>query len=207
MSAKAHGLWPWTKKLDLGAPPASTPIEDVRFVALDMETTGFKAGKDKVVSIGWVELGIDAIALSTARYFVLQGADVGHSATIHGITDTEVAAGAQAADVFAQFLDVLQGKALVAHFAHLELSFLQAHAGRPLDTAVVDTFALERRHMERMGTYPRGEDLRLPRVRQRYGLPAYHNHHALADAVGCAELLLAQAAHRPPRTLADLVVR
>ena len=48
--------------------------------------------------------------------------------------------------------------------------------------------------MERMATYPRGEDLRLARVRQRYGLPAYRNHNALTDAVACAELYLALTA-------------
>lgn len=48
--------------------------------------------------------------------------------------------------------------------------------------------------MERMGTYPRGEDLRLPRVRQRYNLPTYANHNALTDAVACAELYLALTA-------------
>ncbi|WP_286204536.1 CBS domain-containing protein [Corynebacterium afermentans] len=62
------------------------------------------------------------------------------------------------------------------------------------DSEVVDTFAMERRHMERMGTYPRGEDLRLPRVRQRYNLPMYANHNALTDAVACAELYLALTA-------------
>lgn len=58
------------------------------------------------------------------------------------------------------------------------------------DAEVRDTFAMERRHMERMGTYPRGEDLRLARVHQRYSLPAYSNHNALTDAIACAELYL-----------------
>ena len=57
---------------------------------------------------------------------------------------------------------------------------------------MVDTFAIERRHMEKMSTYPRGEDLRLARVRARYGLPQYSNHQALTDALPCAELYLAQ---------------
>ena len=56
---------------------------------------------------------------------------------------------------------------------------------------VVDTMTMERRHMERMGTYPRGEDLRLARVRHRYNLPHYGNHNALTDAIACAELYLA----------------
>ena len=59
---------------------------------------------------------------------------------------------------------------------------------------VVDTLSLERRHMERKATYPRGEDLRLARVRSRYNLPEYGNHNALTDALACAELYLALTA-------------
>jgi DNA polymerase-3 subunit epsilon len=59
--------------------------------------------------------------------------------------------------------------------------------------------------MERMGTYPRGEDLRLARVRQRYGLPDYHNHNALTDALACAEQYLAHRATLPMSTLKDVM--
>ena len=72
--------------------------------------------------------------------------------------------------------------------------------------SVVDTFALERRHMERMGTYPRGEDLRLARVRERYGLPRYSNHNALSDALACAELYLAQRRSTRAESLRDIAL-
>jgi len=37
--------------------------------------------------------------------------------------------------------------------------------------------------------------LRLPDIRERYGLPRYHLHHAMTDALATAELLQAQIAH------------
>ena len=61
--------------------------------------------------------------------------------------------------------------------------------------------------MERMGTYPRGEDLRLARVRQRYGLPRYGSHNALSDALACAELYVAQRGNTRAVTLRDVALR
>ena len=37
--------------------------------------------------------------------------------------------------------------------------------------------------------------MRLADSRRRYNLPAYQAHHALSDALACAELLQAQIAH------------
>ncbi|MGL5147516.1 MAG: hypothetical protein ACRC7Q_08495, partial [Plesiomonas shigelloides] len=51
--------------------------------------------------------------------------------------------------------------------------------------------------------------LRLGACRQRYGLPVYSAHTAMVDALGCAELLLAQlasmnAASLPVSQLVDI---
>jgi DNA polymerase-3 subunit epsilon len=60
--------------------------------------------------------------------------------------------------------------------------------------------------MERMSTYPRGEDLRLPRVRSRYELPAYRSHDALTDALACAELYIAMVAGNNWSTLKSVIM-
>lgn len=168
-------------------------------LAVDVETTGLKPARHQLVSVGWVPVNGRVIDLSAAQYFVLRGAQVGDSATLHGVTDDDVAErGREPAEVLEAFLHAMEGRRLLAHFAQMETGFLsQLHtevrgtSWRLHDSEVVDTLALERRHMERMGTYPRGEDLRLARVRERYGLPAYANHNALTDAIACAELYLA----------------
>lgn len=177
---------------------------DGALLAVDVETTGLKPESSQLVSIGWVPVNGRVIDLSGAQYFVLAGADVGDSATLHGVTDDDVARdGVDPARVLAEFERAIEGRQLLAHFAQMETGFVaklhrdvRGERWQLPERDVVDTMTMERRHMERMGTYPRGEDLRLPRVRQRYNLPDYANHSALTDAIACAELYLALTANQ-----------
>ncbi|RAV33123.1 exonuclease domain-containing protein [Corynebacterium heidelbergense] len=207
------------------APAPSSPLPEVPFLAVDIETTGLDPACDSVLSIGWVAIDSFLIDASTSGYCVVNAdvhrcagsgeqrsvGGVEHSATIHGLTDDDIAAGMPPADALRMLLEALAGRVLLAHYSPIERDFLslacKRHFGAGLDVPTVDTFALERRHMERMGTYARGEDLRLPRVRERYNLPSYSSHNALTDALACAELFLAQAAHGKVTTLKAVLER
>ncbi|WP_448859500.1 exonuclease domain-containing protein [Corynebacterium propinquum] len=208
ISAISGGLW-GQKTFDIAAPADDTALDELPILAVDMETTGIKPARDAMLSIGWVPLNGRSIDLSGAGYVVVAGAEVGESATIHGLTDDEVATGVSPEEAIEQLLQALRGRVLLAHFAALETGFVhkycrQLYDGAVPDLAVVDTFSLERRHMERMATYPRGEDLRLPRVRERYHLPYYTSHNALNDALACAEAYLAITSASSVRTLKDI---
>lgn len=195
-------------RLDVGAPSPKNAITDTEFLAVDFETTGTDASKHQIVSMGWVPVKGDRIDLARAEYYLIKGVEVGESATIHLLTDEALEEGVELPVALEALLKALEGKALLAHFAALETGFINAACaklkGAQPDLTVVDTFVMERRHMERMGTYPRGEDLRLPRVRGRYGLPAYSNHNALTDALACAEVFLAITAQSKARKIKDL---
>ena len=192
-------------------PAASTSLKELPLLAVDVETTGLKPSEHQIVSIGWVPINCFEIDLGGAGYVVIRGSEglsVGSSATIHQLTDDEIAAGIDLEKALEKFLQALQGRALLAHFAVIEKDFISRACEQifqaPLEVPIVDTFAMERTHMEKMSTYPRGEDLRLARVRTRYGLPNYSNHHALTDALACAELYLAQTRQGRAQTLKDL---
>lgn len=184
---------------DVPAPDAATGLAELPLLAVDVETTGLDPRKDRLLSIGWVPVDGRQVVLAGAREVVLTGqtgpAGVGQSATLHGLTDDTLAGGMQPEQALTELLDALAGRALLAHFADMETGFLSVACrrifGARLEVPVVDTLELERRHMERMATLPRGEDLRLPRVRTRYGLPEYRSHRAVTDAQACAELYLA----------------
>lgn len=196
---------------EIPRPEGKTPLEELRLLAVDIETTGLDPAKDRVLSIGWVPIDGGEIDLSGAGYELVNTAgaeSVGETATIHGLTDEELAEGTSPEAALDSVLRALAGRAMLAHYASIEKEFLGAlcrkHCGSGLSVPVVDTFEIERRHMERMGTFPRGEDLRLPRVRERYALPEYRSHNALTDALACAELYLAQWARSRVRTLKDM---
>lgn len=192
-------------------PQPNDLLADLPLLAVDVETTGLDPAQHRILSIGWVPINGGEIDLSGVGYVLVntQGArSVGDSATIHGLTDEQIATGLHPHEAVASVLSALAGRVMLAHYAAIEQQFLSAacrrHFGSGLSVPVVDTLELEKRHMQRMATYPRGEDLRLPRVRQRYGLPEYSSHNALSDALACAELYLVLSAQAKASTLKAL---
>lgn len=200
------------------APPATaaTPVREVAFLSVDLETTGLDPLRDHVLAVGWVPVVGGEVVLRGAREQLVRpppGVAVGDSATIHGLTDDELAGAPPMAEMLPELLEALHGRVLVAHHAPLELGFLaeavrSAYAAR-LPVTAVDTMQLQ----HRLVAGPHGDvapgTLRLDAARRHLGLPRYAAHRASVDALATAELLLAQAAelghrlgHEP--ALADL---
>jgi DNA polymerase-3 subunit epsilon len=193
---------PLRDALAVPLPRASVTIDRLPLLAADLETTGLDADSDRALSIGWVPVDGRRVVLAGARYRVvrLEGDDqVGRSATVHGLTDDEVAAGVPLVDAVAELLADLAGRVLLVHFARIETEFLgracERFWGAGLPWPVVDTLQLEHR-LVTTAWQPRAPAaaLQLWTARERYGLPRSGPHHALADAVACAELYLAQTA-------------
>jgi DNA polymerase-3 subunit epsilon len=97
-------------------------------------------------------------------------------------------------------LPELSGRVIVAHAASIERRFLAAMlrplGGVPVPNPCIDTMSVERRLLESRGEQiaeARG-DLTLDACRARHGLGGHSRHSAGADAIACAELLLAQVA-------------
>lgn len=185
-------------------PRPGCPVVELPLLAVDLETTGLDPARDDVVAVGWIPVDGTVIDLSGARQAVVRPAGergVGHSATLHGITDDDAASGSDLAQVLPQVLEALHGRVLLAHHAAIEVAFL-ARACRRLygaapDLRVVDTVRLQRRVLSRrrgLG-HVRDDELRLAAARAHLGLPTYPAHDALTDALACAELYLAQLAH------------
>ncbi|MCS4489770.1 exonuclease domain-containing protein [Corynebacterium sp. ES2794-CONJ1] len=195
--------------LDSGIPSLDAQLAELKLLAVDMETTGLNPHTDNILAIGWVAVNGPTIDMSSAGYELVRGHLVGSSATIHHLTDDEVAHGLNEPDAIRRLVFAMHGRLMLNHFTALETQFLnratKKYFAASFSFDTVDTFQIERGHMERMGTYPRGEDLRLAVVRRRYGLPDYGNHNALTDALACAELFLAQQAHLPAATAKGLM--
>lgn len=192
---------PLREYLQLPLPGPTTPVQDLRLLAIDLETTGLDPDHDHLLAIGFVPVDGTTIRLAGARRLLVRPrAGVGESATIHGITDDEAhSGGISLEEALAITLQALQGRALLAHFAHMETGFLdraclEAFGASPVFTTV-DTLQIQYRLMTvGHADEPPRSALRLWRARARYGLPTYRAHEALTDALACAELYLALVA-------------
>jgi DNA polymerase-3 subunit epsilon len=187
-----------------------TPISRVPLLALDLETTGLDDRRDAIISIGFIPFDDHRIRCNGAENWIIQpNPPVAEMAvTIHGITHSDLAAAPPFGDHFEALLQAMAGRVVVAHCHEIERRFLAAATlaltGEPLHFPVIDTMAIEalKHPFRRPNAIQRwfGESdspsLRMDASRARYGLPAYHPHHALTDALATAELFLAQMQDR-----------
>ena len=137
--------------------------------------------------------------LSTAEQLIVRpDQPVGNSATIHGLTDSDVAQGQSVEAAITRLLERLPGRILVVHFGGLDRALIDRYChqqfGADLPMPVVDTLHLERRRQTRRHHVSGPGRLRLGDLREHYGLPRYGAHDALTDAIATGELLLAMIA-------------
>lgn len=179
-------------------PDRRTPLASLPLLAVDLETTGLSATRDRILAVGVVPVDGRRIDLGGARRFVVRHHDPGEAVAVHGLTHDDLETGRPLTDVLADLGEALDGRALLAHHAPFDVAFLDAaarSAGRPaVQAPVVCTLDLQRRLLGRTGEeIPRGA-LRLWRARDSHGMPRVRAHDALGDALACAELYLAQVA-------------
>lgn len=182
-------------------PGRATPVDSLALLALDLETTGLDPQHDRILAVGFVPVDGRVIRLADAEEIIVRpDRDVGESAVLHGLTDDVVSEGESLDYALERVLAALAGRLMLVHFSMIETRFLSAACehvyGSRLPLPAVDTLELHRRILSAeslTGDTPQGS-LRLWAARDRYGLPRYPAHHAVVDALGCAELYLAQTA-------------
>lgn len=184
------------------------PICDVPLVAIDFETTGLNAQKDEILSVGIVHFTLKRIALNTSFYSLVKPERNLNEASIvvHNITHTDLITAPKFDQIAPLILEHLKGRVVVAHYHRIERDFFynacKHYLGEAVDFPMIDTLELEQAIVRRSPKRRRWYQFQTPQMsvrlaaaRTRYGLPHYNQHHALSDAIACAELLQAQIAH------------
>jgi len=196
-------------------------LEDVDFLALDLEATGLDFDRDEILSVGFTVIHQMTIMLAESQYFLVrpEQAIPEKTAIVHGIMDDASAGGIELKQALEYVLQALRGRVLLAHHTNIECNFLnracqkvygcdvvfpivdtyQKVYGCDVVFPIVDTYAIEYNSLKHRGITPENKGLRLYKLREDYGLPRYPAHNALSDAVAAAELFLAQIAHRQGR--------
>jgi len=186
-------------------------IGECRFVVVDLETTGLNANRDYIVSIGWVVVEAQEIMLAESKHYLIASpVSVGQSAVFHGVHDKDLKDARDLGEVLTEFFTLSAGKVLVAHHAAIEQQFItvacQRLFGKAPKLRFIDTMALEWQRLQQQGKILKSKDLILKSCLQRHNLPVSQQHHALADAFSCAQLLLCQLkqSRDPKLQLSDL---
>lgn len=190
------------------------PWHEASYLVLDLETTGLDPDEDHLLSAGWLCVEQGAIVAASARHHLVKppdGHEVGFSATIHHITDSDAATGRAIAEVVEALLADMEGRVLVCHFAQMELGFIGQACKRLWGvelwpSQLIDTMQWHYDRHTKLGIPIQPDDLRLYSLLNRYELPATKPHDALSDAYGTALLLLATAQSTTPEMELDALL-
>lgn len=185
-------------------------ITNVDIVSLDFETTGLDIEKDRLVSIGTVniiQLGVNLT--SSSHQLISTNRNLPESSVvIHQITDTQLTDAMNIEAALPILLNKLSGKVMLAHNAKVELGFInkmcQELYGSNFVIPVIDTQYLAKRSFERQNRAVKSNELRLFNLRASFNMPAYKAHNALMDAIATAELFLAMVTKISPKNNARL---
>ena len=166
----------------------ATPLCDVTFVVLDVETTGGAPGVDQITEIGALKVRGGEL-LGHVDTLVNPGVPIPPEITLlTGITEAMVFPAPPIGELLPSLLEFLHGTVFVGHNVRFDAAFLDAalaaHGYPPLPNVRVDTLALARR-------FVRDElpNLKLGTLAAYFGTSAVPVHRAYADADATTELL------------------
>jgi DNA polymerase-3 subunit epsilon len=188
-------------------PPPDTPWREAAYCVLDLETTGLDARRDEIVSYAAVPIDDARVRVAgTVEGLVRTAGPIpGSSVRIHGIRSGDVTGAPTLDEALDRLIAALTGRVLVVHVDWVERGFLGpalARRGLQLREPVLDTARLASAWL---GELP--DAVSLPWLAQKLGLPVYHRHEALGDALTTAQVFLALASlldRREPQTVGSL---
>jgi DNA polymerase-3 subunit epsilon len=165
-----------------------SPIDQVRFVVLDTETTGLNPRTDRIITIGAVAVENGEIRLDDSFEALVKVSENTSSVTVHGVTRDESRLGMEEPQALELFLDYLKDGVIVGHhIGHDIATFDEAydrHWGFRLSNRALDTMDLAL-HLEKDGAFagrPPFRSLTLDTLCERFGVIPHDRHTAGGDA-------------------------
>jgi DNA polymerase III subunit epsilon len=172
------------------------PVERVRFVALDSETTGLNPRTDRLITIGAVAVLDGEIVLDDSFGALLRIARNTSAVTVHGVTRDESRSGMDEPEALERFLDYLRDGVIVGHHIGHDIATLNAayerHWGLELMNRSLDTMDLTL-HLEQSGAFgdrPPIRQFTLDALCELFGVIPHDRHTATGDAFITAQVFL-----------------
>ncbi|HSG52347.1 MAG TPA: exonuclease domain-containing protein, partial [Rheinheimera sp.] len=156
------------------------------YVVLDVETTGGKAGTDRITEIGALKVQSGEVIDTFSTLLNPQRHIPAFITRLTGISNSMVSAAPTFADIADKLSVFLQGAVFVAHNAKFDYSFIRAEFARcelPFDMPQLCTVVNMRRY------YPGLKSYSLGNLCQHFDIQLTNHHRALADATATVELL------------------
>jgi len=164
------------------------PIDAVRFVVLDSETTGLNPATDRLITIGAVAVIGGDIVLEDSFSALLHVERNTEAVTVHGVTRDEARHGVPEPDAVAAFLGYLRDGVIVGHHIGHDIATIDAacerHWGARLMNRSLDTMDLTL-HLERAGAFAGRPPIRrftLDALCTMFGVIPHDRHTATGDA-------------------------
>ena len=172
----------------------NTPIEQVRFVVLDSETTGLDPRKDRLITIGAVAVIDGDIVLEDSFEALLKVAYNTSAVTVHGVTREGSLQGYDEPEALQLFLEYLRDGVIVGHHIGHDVETFNAgyerHFGFRMENRSLDTMDLTL-HLERDGAFGSMEKIRnfsLDGLCEMFGVIPHDRHTAPGDAFLTAQV-------------------
>ncbi len=179
------------------------PFDAVRLVALDTECSGFEIGRDRLLSVGVIEIDWAHIRLETSiEWLVYQPNIVANKATeIHGILPSDTLEGMPERQMLIELLPRITGAIVVGHqiwFDALMLNnALQRNFGIGFRNPTIDVGPMAMYELQpfRKSGYINQRPPSLEDLCAHFGLPQDDRHTAEGDAYIAAEIFLLMCGH------------
>jgi DNA polymerase-3 subunit epsilon len=168
-----------------------TPLDTLKVVVFDLETTGFFPEKgDQAISIGAIKMcGAKIEEGEASSFYSLIKSDKpipSDISTLTNIYDDDLVAAPIASEVLLKFYKFINGRILVAHHSNHEKAFMQKMTWDILRTRfehrLIDTTFLIRLFN------PIAKSLTLDEACKQCGVAIKDRHHALGDAIMTAQI-------------------
>ena len=173
-----------------------TPVDEVRFVVLDSETTGLDPRTDRLITIGAVAVIGGEIHLDDAFDALIAVDHNTPAVAVHGVTRDESQHGVQEPEALERFLDYLGDGVIVGHHIGHDVGTLDAgyerHWGFQLGNRSLDTMEVTL-HLERDGalkSYPPVRHFTLDALCEMFGVIPHDRHTAVGDAFMTAQVFI-----------------
>jgi len=167
-------------------------LRSQRWVVLDLETSGLNLNRDQVLSIGAVVIEDGAVDFSQMFERTLQRAEtkLSPSVLIHGLGPSAIAAGSDPVDALLDFMEFVGDSPLLAFHARFDHHMLARALKDSLGYRLAHTF-LDVADIAPL-LYPEAllREAGLDDWIDHFHLQVGERHHASADALATAELML-----------------